>query len=75
MSTAPDYLRFVRMLHNGGALDRARILSEEAVAHMTGAHTSGAIASGGFGTAPQWIRPGYEYAYTGVVVTDREMVS
>jgi CubicO group peptidase (beta-lactamase class C family) len=60
------------MLHQRGALDGVRILSEKAVAHMTRTHTPPAIASGGFGIEPHWIRPGYEYAYNGVVVTDPE---
>ncbi len=34
-STAPDYLRFVRMLLNGGSLDGAQILQPATVAEMT----------------------------------------
>lgn len=34
LSTGPDYLRFLRMLLNGGALDGARILRPETVAEM-----------------------------------------
>lgn len=34
-STAPDYLTFLRMVLNKGALNGSRILSEEAVAQMT----------------------------------------
>jgi len=70
VSTAPDYLRLALMLHQRGVLDGVRILSEKAVAHMTRTHISPAIAKGAFGIAPHWIRPGYEYAYNGVVVTD-----
>ena len=33
-STAPDYMRFLRMYLNGGALDGARILSERGMAAM-----------------------------------------
>jgi CubicO group peptidase (beta-lactamase class C family) len=33
-STGPDYLRFVRMMLNGGALDGARVLQPETVALM-----------------------------------------
>ncbi len=33
-STAPDYMRFLRMVLNGGALDGNRILSEEGLANM-----------------------------------------
>ncbi|MGD9864509.1 MAG: serine hydrolase domain-containing protein [Pseudodonghicola sp.] len=34
-STAPDYMRFLRMVLNGGELEGARILSPEAMALMT----------------------------------------
>ena len=40
-STAPDYLRFLRMVLRGGELDGARILSERAVADMTVDHMQG----------------------------------
>ena len=70
ISTADDYLRFARMLHEGGALDGVRVLSEEATAMLRRSHTPPALLDGGFGTAPHWLRPGYEYAYNGVVVTD-----
>lgn len=69
-STADDYGRFARMLHAGGTLEGVRVLSEEAVATMRASHVPASILSGGFGTAPHWLRPGYEYAYNGVVVTD-----
>jgi len=35
VSTAPDYLRFSRMLYNGGQLDGVRLLSPKTVAFMT----------------------------------------
>ncbi|MEK9720550.1 MAG: serine hydrolase, partial [Quisquiliibacterium sp.] len=35
VSTLPDYLRFARMLVNGGELDGARILTEDSLAEMT----------------------------------------
>jgi CubicO group peptidase (beta-lactamase class C family) len=38
MSTAPDYLRFARMLLAGGTLDSVRILSAKTVALMTSDH-------------------------------------
>lgn len=69
-STAADYGRFARMLHHRGELDGVRVLSEAAVAEMRASHVPPAILTGGFGTAPHWLRPGYEYAYNGVVVTD-----
>jgi CubicO group peptidase (beta-lactamase class C family) len=37
-STANDYIRFAQMLANGGALDGARLLSEDTVAAMSTAH-------------------------------------
>ena len=40
-STAPDYLRFLRMVLRGGELDGNRILSEQAVADMTADHMQG----------------------------------
>lgn len=33
--TAPDYLKFCRMILNGGSLDGVRVLSEAMVAHMS----------------------------------------
>ncbi|WP_340316103.1 serine hydrolase domain-containing protein [Rhizorhabdus argentea] len=70
VSTAPDYLRFGRMLLGRGELDGRRILSPEAVSLMTRSHTPPHLLTGGFGTAPHWLRPGYEYAYNGIAVTD-----
>lgn len=69
-STADDYLRFARMLHGGGVLEGTRVLSEAAVATMRRGHTPPVLLAGGFGTAPHWLRSGYEYAYNGIVVTD-----
>lgn len=40
-STAPDYIRFLRMILNGGALDGRRILSENAFAAMLGNQMEG----------------------------------
>jgi CubicO group peptidase (beta-lactamase class C family) len=48
--TAPDYLRFCRMVLNGGTLDGARILSPETVAEM-GRNQIGALAVGKLVTA------------------------
>jgi CubicO group peptidase (beta-lactamase class C family) len=45
LSTAPDYLRFLRMLLHGGALDGVRILHEETVALM-GRNHIGDLAAG-----------------------------
>ena len=38
-STAPDYGQFLRMLLNGGALDRVRVLSAKTVAGLAESHT------------------------------------
>jgi len=40
-STAPDYMRFLRMVLNNGQLDGNRILSEKSVVDMTGDHMRG----------------------------------
>lgn len=40
-STAPDYMRFLRMVLNGGALDGKRIVSEEGIAKMLADHMNG----------------------------------
>ena len=71
-STAADYLRFGRMLLGQGELDGQRIISREAAGLMMRSHTPDHLLTGGFGTAPHWLRPGYEYAYNGIVITDPE---
>ncbi|MGH7030967.1 MAG: serine hydrolase domain-containing protein, partial [Stellaceae bacterium] len=38
VSTAPDYLRFCRMLLNGGELDGVRLLSPRTIRHMASDH-------------------------------------
>ena len=69
VSTAADYLRLGRMLLGRGSIDGIRLLSPEAVATMTRSHTPHLLA-GRFGTPPHELRPGYEFAYNGVAVTD-----
>jgi CubicO group peptidase (beta-lactamase class C family) len=69
-STARDYARFGRMLLGLGALDGTRIISTASARMMMSNHLPPAIAAGGFGIGMQQIRPGYEYGYNGVVVTD-----
>ena len=49
-STAPDYMRFLRMLLNGGALDGVRVLSAGGVAQMLANHT-GRLHAGRMATA------------------------
>ncbi len=48
--TAPDYIRFLRMLLNGGALDGARILQPETVRSLSEVQT-GSLKAGAFKTA------------------------
>ena len=48
--TAPDYIRFLRMLLNGGALDGARVLQPETVRALSEVQT-GALRAGAFKTA------------------------
>ncbi len=47
VSTAPDYLRFARMLERKGALDGVRILGRKTVEYMTMNHLGGDLASMG----------------------------
>ena len=51
-STAPDYLRFLRMVLRGGELDGNRILSEQAIADMTADHMQGLAFEKMVTTAP-----------------------
>ncbi|WP_457311347.1 serine hydrolase domain-containing protein [Sphingomonas sp. UYAg733] len=69
-STADDYARFGRMLLGLGTLGGKRIIGEASARMMMSSHLSPAIAGGGFSVGMQRIRPGYEYGYNGVVVTD-----
>lgn len=69
VATAVDYLQIGRLLANGGEVDGVRILTPQAVALMTRSHTPH-LLDGNFGTAPHNLRPGYEFAYNGVAITD-----
>lgn len=70
VTTAADYARFASMLLNGGTLDGKRILKPETAKLMMTSHLSPQIVNGGFGIGIQRMRPGYEYGWNGVVVTD-----
>jgi len=70
VTTASDYSRFAQMLLNGGTLDGKRILKPATAREIMTSHVSPQIVTGGFGIGMQRIRPGYEYGYNGVVVTD-----
>jgi len=48
--TAPDYIRFLRMLLNGGELDGARVLQPQTVRSLSEVQT-GALRAGAFKTA------------------------
>lgn len=69
-STATDYARFGRMLLGLGQLEGQRIASEGAMRAMMSSQIGPSIVRGGFGIGFQQIRPGYEFGYNGVVVTD-----
>ena len=59
VSTAADYMRFCRMILNGGALDGARLLGRKTVALMTSNHLPGDLAAMG---TPRFA----ETSYTGI---------
>ncbi len=63
-ATLGDYLRFARMLLNGGALDGVRLLREETVAAM-GAPQTGDLPINLAG-------PGFSFGYGVAVLVDRE---
>lgn len=69
-STAMDYGRFARMLLDGGQLEGVRIISESGASTIMSSHLPEAVVRGNFGIGIQQIRPGYEYGYNGIVVTD-----
>lgn len=69
-STAPDYMRFARMLLGDGALDGVRIISSEAARQMMTSQLPPGFIARGWGVGFQQLRPGYAYGYNGVVVTD-----
>ena len=59
VSTAHDYLRFARMLRNGGTLDGMQLLSRKTVQFMTGDHLNGMPA----GTNGPAYLPGAGYGF------------
>jgi CubicO group peptidase (beta-lactamase class C family) len=70
VTTAGDYARFGQMLLNGGSLDGAKVLTPKTAREIMTSHLSPALVNGKFGIGMQQIRPGYEYGWNGVVVTD-----
>lgn len=69
-STADDYARLGRMLLGQGQLEGKRILSADAANLMMSNHLSPALLNKGFGIGVQEIRPGYQFGYNGIAVTD-----
>ena len=57
--TAPDYIRFLRMLLNGGRLDGAQVLAAETVETMLGPATDG-LEIGGFKSASRTASADFE---------------
>jgi methyl acetate hydrolase len=57
MSTAGDYMRFLRMILNGGTLDGARLLSRETVAEMSRNQIGGLRAGHMESIVPQFSHP------------------
>jgi CubicO group peptidase (beta-lactamase class C family) len=57
ISTTPDYLRFCRMMLNGGALEGERLLGVKTVELMTSNHLGGDMASMGM---PRFSESNYE---------------
>lgn len=69
-STAGDYARLGRMLLGQGQLEGKHILSADAANLMMSNHLSPALLNKGFGIGVQEIRPGYQFGYNGIAVTD-----
>lgn len=70
VTTAGDYARMGQMLLNGGTLEGARVLTPRTAREIMTSHLSPQIVASRFGIGIQQIRPGYEYGWNGVVVTD-----
>lgn len=72
VTTAGDYARFAQMLLEDGALDGVRVLKPGSAKVIMTDHLPPALVNGKFGIGMQQIRPGYQFGYNGVVVTDPE---
>jgi CubicO group peptidase (beta-lactamase class C family) len=70
VSTADDYLRFARLLLNGGRLDRVQLLREETVATMTRNRLTDAQRRIPFMGIPFWAGQGFGLGLS--VITDPE---
>ena len=73
MGTVSDYLRFGQMLHNGGVLDGARILSPQTVALMTANHLGEGVINTVHHTEPH--REGYGFGLGVAVRTQAGLAS
>lgn len=70
VSSAADYMRFARMLLNGGELDGVRILEPQTVRLMIGEHLPARFSDQGFGVGNFRYGPGMGFAWNGAVVAD-----
>lgn len=70
ISTSDDYSHFARMLLKEGELDGTRIISAASARQIMTNHIAPEIVNGGYGIGFQQVRPGYQFGYNGVVVTD-----
>jgi CubicO group peptidase (beta-lactamase class C family) len=70
VSTADDYLRFARLLLNGGRLDRVQLLREDTVATMTRNRLTDAQRRIPFMGIPFWAGQGFGLGLS--VITDPE---
>lgn len=70
VTTAGDYARFARMLVGEGELDGRQVLSAASTREMMTTHLPPELIPKGYGIGFQGLRPGYEYGFDGVVVTD-----
>lgn len=77
VGTAGDYLRFARMLLNGGELEGARILQEESVAKMLSNHLPGSFPErplAGLSAVNPWLGArGLGFGFGGYVVVDADL--
>ncbi len=69
-STADDYLRFARMLLNGGELDGVRLLRPETVAKMASNHLTPAQRDMDFLGLPFWVSMGFGLGLSVIMDTE-----
>lgn len=71
LSTAPDYLKFARMLLNGGELDGRRYLKPETVAMMTANRLTDAQRQHTFLGMPFWMGQGFGLGVSTITDPDK----